>query len=386
MSVVAAAGFRAAGVAAGIKADGGLDVALVVAEPGCLAAAVFTVNQAAAAPVRLSRKHLASGPATRAVVVNSGCANAGTGGAGLVAAADGAGVVAEALGCEPTEVLACSTGPIGPQLDTDAMRRGIEAAHGSLAADAAAGTAAATAMLTTDSVAKQAAVSGEFTVGGMAKGAGMVRPDMATMLAVLTTDAVVDPVVLDQALRHAVDRSFHALDIDGCASTNDAVIVMASGASGVAPSIAEVEDALDAVCRDLAHQVAADAEGATRVITIMVDGAADAAAARRLGRTVADSALVRASFFGGDPNWGRVLGALGTSPDPMEVDSISVTYAGTKVAEGGVAVPFDAGQLTSSLAEGDFVVEVSVGTGPGRAEILTTDLTPEYVLFNGEPS
>lgn len=387
MSVTAASGFRAAGVAAGIKVAGALDVALVVGEPGTMAAAVFTLNQAAAPPVQLSRKHLAAGPQTRAIVLNSGCANAGTGAAGLGTAAATAAHVAGLAGCDPTDVLVCSTGPIGPRLDPEVMERGVSAAWSGLAADDAAASDAAAAILTTDSVTKEAVADGEgYVVGGMAKGAGMIRPDMATMLAVLTTDAVVDPADLDAALRDAVDESFHALNVDGCPSTNDTVAVLASGASRRAATAAELSVAFGDVCRSLARQIAADAEGASRVVRIVVGGARDAATARRLGRLVADSALVRASFYGGDPNWGRIFGALGTADVPIDPATISINYEGVPVAVGGVGVPCDVEALAVRLGSGDFTVEIALGDGSGSAEVLTTDLTPEYVVFNGERS
>lgn len=384
MSVTAPKGFTAAGVAAGIKDDGSLDLALVAADRPAVAAGVFTTNLAAAAPVRLSRDHLARGPTLRAVVINSGCANAATGSAGDAAAAAMAGDVAGLLGCDPTDVLVCSTGPIGPQLPGPAVASGIAAAVEAL--DAASGHDAAHAILTTDTVPKEVVVEGAgFTVGGMAKGAGMVRPDMATMLAVLTTDAVAEAEVLDEALRFAVDHSFHSLNIDGCPSTNDSVIVAASGRSGVRPEALDLAAALTAASESLAAQLAADAEGASRVVTLSVSGAVDNDRARDLARAVADSALVRASFYGGDPNWGRIVGALGASGIEIDPDGIRIAFAGTVVAEDGVASGADEDEVAADLT-GDFEVEITVGDGGGRARLLTTDLTPEYVRFNGERS
>ncbi len=386
VSVTAAAGFRAAGVAAGIKAAGDLDMALVVGDPGTVAAAVFTVNTAAAAPVQVSRRHLAAGPDTRAVILNSGCANAGTGASGRRVAEDTAARVAAAVACAPEDVIVCSTGPIGPHLDPAAIGRGIELLVPGLGGDGDAGAAAAAAILTTDSVSKEAQAPGDgFVVGGMAKGAGMIRPDMATMLAVVTTDAVVAPAELDAALRTAVDGSFHSLNVDGCASTNDTVVLLASGASGTVATAGDLAEPLDEVCRRLAQQMAEDAEGASRVVHLIVRGAADAAQARALGRSVADSALVRASFYGGDPNWGRILGALGVAPVEVDQTQVWVAYEGVPVAAGGVAVSYDHDALVARLG-GDFTVEIAVGDGPGIADVLTTDLTPDYVRFNGEPS
>lgn len=381
MSVTAAAGFVAGGVACGIKGDGLLDLALVDAGSVVPAAALFTANTAAAPPVHLSRRHVADGR-LRAVVLSSGCANAATGAAGLEAAGATAVAVADRLGCDPSDVLVCSTGPIGAVVPVDRIRQGLA----SLQLSAGAGTAAARAILTTDSRSKEEAVrGGGFAVGGMAKGAGMIRPDMATMLAVLTTDAVADGQVLDTALRRAVDRSFNALNIDGCESTNDTVVLLASGASGVAPDIDDLSEAVEMVCRGLARQMAEDAEGASRVVTIDVRGASDDETALRLARAIADSALVRSSFYGADPNWGRLLAAMGSARIPFSVSDVSISYAGVMVAEDGVDAGVDADSLSSKL-EGDFTVEIGLGAGPGSCRLLTTDLTPEYVRFNGERS
>lgn len=387
MSVTAARGFAAAGVAAGIKPAGDLDVAMVVAIEGTVGAALFTTNRAAAPPVAVSRRHLAAGSSTRAIVLNSGCANAGTGRAGEAVATETAAVAASLVGCAVDEVIVCSTGPIGLRLDAVVMGHGVRLAMAALATGEEAAGAAARAIMTTDSVPKEAVSHGDgFTVGGMAKGAGMIRPDMATMLAVITTDAAVDPSDLAVALRRAVDDSFNCLDVDGCESTNDTVVALASGASGRRIATAELADPLGDVCRTLAHNIAADAEGASRVVRLAVWGAADAAAARTLGKAVADSALVRSSFFGGDPNWGRVLAALGAAPVAVDPGSVTIAYEGVVVAGGGVASGADLDGVAARLALGDFTLAIAVGDGPGSAEILTTDLTPDYVRFNGERS
>jgi glutamate N-acetyltransferase/amino-acid N-acetyltransferase len=386
VSVVAARGFTAAGVRAGIKADGP-DLAVVIADRPAVAAAVLTTNQAAAAPVHLCREHLSGDPVASAVVVNSGCANAATGAEGMANARRTAQHMASAISTQPNDVLVCSTGPIGPQLPIERLVVGIDAAVASSSADPASGTAAATAIMTTDSVTKESvAGGGGFVVGGMAKGAGMVRPDMATMLAVITTDAVVEADTLREALRTAADVSFNSLNIDGCESTNDTVILLASGASGVEPTVRELEAAVTAVCADLAMQMARDAEGASRVVTIDVDGALDAAEARYLGRLIADSALVRASFYGGDVNWGRVIGALGTAEVTLDMSAIGLAYQGETVFRGGVGVPFDEATLLARCASGDLALRVDLGRGRGRATVVTTDLTPDYVIFNGERS
>lgn len=387
VSVTAPAGFAASGVAADIKLGGGPDLAVVAAAETGPAAGVFTVNRAAAAPVLVSRAHLAASPSARAVVLNSGCANAATGGRGEAAARMMTALTGELLGCSEEEILVCSTGTIGTVLDEAAVRGGIEAAVPSLGTDRAAGEAAARAIMTTDTVPKETVVdAGNFVVGGMAKGAGMVRPDMATMLAVLTTDAVVDSADLADGLQTAVDRSFHALNIDGCGSTNDSVVVLASGASGVRPDPLDLAGALTGACRHLAQQLAADAEGASRVVALRITGAAGDDVARAAGRAISDSALVRASFYGGDPNWGRVLGALGASGIEFDPRRVSIGYTGVVVAAAGVAVDHDEPELMNALASGDFVVAVDLGEGPGEATVITTDLTPDYVRFNGERS
>jgi glutamate N-acetyltransferase/amino-acid N-acetyltransferase len=242
---------------------------------------------------------------------------------------------------------------------------------------------AAEAILTTDSRAKTTVVRGEgFVVGGMAKGAGMLRPDMATMLCVLTTDAAVDSATLGMALAGAVPVTFNSLNVDGCESTNDSVILLASG-KGAPVAADEFGAAVEAACRKLAYEMAADAEGASRVVKLRMSGAADDESARRYGRSIADSALVRSSFYGGDPNWGRILAALGVCQ--VEPADVSIAYEGIRVADQGSAYPFD-DQKLAKLLTGDFVVDVAVGGGDGAAEIVTTDLTPDYVRFNGERS
>lgn len=381
MSVTDPAGFVADGVACGIKAGGERDLALVDAGRPVPAAGVFTRNGAAAPPVILSRRHLTDGSA-RAVVLSSGCANAATGEPGMAAAQATAEHVAAHLGCRVEDVVVCSTGPIGDVVPVDRIASGLE--H--LEPSRRGGEAAAEAILTTDSTAKQAVAEGDgYAVGGMAKGAGMIRPDMATMLAVVTTDADVPAGDLDTAVRTAVGSTFNALNIDGCESTNDTVVVMASGASGLRPDPDEFAAVLTDVCRSLTHQMAADAEGASRVVTIDLAGAPDDDAALTMARAVSDSALVRSSFYGADPNWGRVVAALGASRIPLDLDRVSIAYAGVVVADGGVDAGADHDAVSDLLA-GDFAVGVVVGDGPGRCSLVTTDLTPDYVRFNGERS
>ena len=386
VSVTAPKGFSAAGVSAGIKRGGALDLAVVAADTAVPTAAVFTTNMAAAAPVRLSRKHLAASPRARAVVLNSGCANAATGERGRAVSELTANRTGELLGCAPEDVLVCSTGTIGTHLAPEAVTEGVAEAVRALGDTVEDGNAAARAIMTTDTVPKEVVVRADgFTVGGMAKGAGMIRPDMATMLVVLTTDAVVASTVLDEALRIAVDYSFHALNVDGCPSTNDSVVVLASGASGFTPEPEDLAAALTGASVDLTRRIAADAEGASRVVTLAVTGAIDDAAARSIGRTVADSALVRSSFYGADPNWGRIIAALGEVDEEVDFSGVSIAFAGTIVARRGVGVPFDEDTVIAAMEE-DFGVAISVGIGPGTARVFTTDLTPDYVRFNAARS
>ena len=386
MSVTAPAGFVAAGVACGIKQDPpALDLALVATDDAVAvpAAAVFTSNRAAAAPVEVSRGHLAAtGGRVAAVVLNSGNANAATGHVGRAHAERTCALVAGGLGCGPEEVLVCSTGLIGIPLPMVALEVGITPLLDSRAAGTDAGEAAAQAIRTTDTVAKQVTVAGEgFTVGGMAKGAAMLAPDMATMLAVLTTDAAVGPADLGTALGAAVDRSFNALTVDGCTSTNDTVVAVASGRGAAAP-LAALTEALSAACAELAAQMAEDAEGATKVVTVRVVGAASADEARRAARKVADSQLVKCSLYGADPYWGRVVSELGSAGVAFDVDLVEVAYGGVVVCSGGVAIDHDRAAVASHLGGHHVEVRATLGTGSGEASLLTSDLTPGYIAEN----
>ncbi|NND12770.1 MAG: bifunctional glutamate N-acetyltransferase/amino-acid acetyltransferase ArgJ [Acidimicrobiia bacterium] len=384
MSVVAPFGFEAAGVSAGIKKPGEKDLAVVAAAGPVAAAGIFTRNRSAAAPVLLSRHHLRDHQA-RAIVLNSGCANAGTGSAGEKAALAMAQATAEGLGCRVPDVLVASTGPIGPPLPIDSICNAIPDAIGAL--NDQSGTEAATAIMTTDTVNKEAtSVGSGYVIGGMAKGAAMVRPDMATMLAVLTTDAVLSWQALETMLRRVGDKTFNCLNIDGCPSTNDSVFLLASGAAGVRPDLEEFEQRLHDVCLDLALQMARDGEMTDRVITVNVRGAVNDAIAREIGRTMTDSDLVRASFYGGDPNWGRLLAAAGAGPFPVNPNAMTVSYNGVEVARNSVQLDYARNALLATLRQGDFSVDVEVGTGEGQATIYACDLTPGYVTFNSEPS
>jgi len=372
-------------MAAGIKPTGAPDLALVASHPASpfAAAAVFTSNRAAAAPVQLSRQHLASsGGRIGAVILNSGCANAATGHHGLEVARLMATVTGAALGLAAEHVAVCSTGVIGSELPAAAVERSIPGLAASLSADQAASEAAAVAIMTTDTRAKQTVAKGEgFVVGGMGKGAAMLAPNMATMLAVLTTDAVATPAELDRALREAVEGSFNAMSIDGCTSTNDTVILLASGL-GARPGGGELADVVSAACRDLAYQMVSDAEGGTKVVRVTVSGAADAASARLAARAIANSNLVKCSWYGADPNWGRVVSEAGASGAPFDLDRVSVAYGEITVCEGGSAFPHDAAAVRAYLEGRELEVHCDLGLGDGRAEILSADLTHAYVDEN----
>jgi glutamate N-acetyltransferase / amino-acid N-acetyltransferase len=381
VSVTAPQGFRAAGVGAGIKTSGNPDLALVVNDgPQHAAAGVFTRNKVKAAPVLWSEQVLTTGR-LRAVVLNSGGANACTGPEGFQTAHATAEKAAELLGCGAIEVAICSTGLIGAQLPRERVLAGVETAHAALSTDTAGGLAAATAIMTTDTVAKEAAHRDPagWTVGGLTKGAGMIAPSMATMLSVVTTDAVVDAPVLDEALRAAVRVSFDRLDIDGSMSTNDTVLLLASGASGVAPDPETFTAALTEVCRDLARQMQADAEGVTKRITVRVTGAATEDDAVTVARTVARDSLVKTALFGSDPNWGRVAAAVGYSDAAVDPDRLDITINGTLLCRGGVT----AGDRRDADLKGeDVLVEVALRLGDAAADILTTDLSHAYVEEN----
>jgi glutamate N-acetyltransferase/amino-acid N-acetyltransferase len=381
VSVTAPQGFRAAGVAAGIRTGSGPDVALVVNDgPAHAAAGVFTRNKVKAAPVLWSQQVLTTGR-LRAVVLNAGGANACTGPQGFQTAHATAENAAELLGCGAVEVAVCSTGIIGEQLPREALLAGVDRAVAALGDDAAAGLAAATAIMTTDTVAKQAVHrdAAGWTVGGTTKGAGMIAPSLATMLTVLTTDAVVDAPVLDVALRAAVRVSFDRLDVDGSMSTNDTVLLLASGASGVPADPDAFTAALTAVCKDLAQQMQADAEGVTKRITVRVTGAATEDDAVVVARTIARDSLVKTALFGSDPNWGRVAAAAGYADAALDPERLDVTINGTPLCRGGVAA---GDRKAADLSGKEILVEVALGLGAGEAEILTTDLSHAYVEEN----
>jgi glutamate N-acetyltransferase / amino-acid N-acetyltransferase len=419
LGVTAAAGFGAAGVACGIKPSGGLDLALVVGRPGTIAAGTFTTNQVVAAPVVWSRGRLALSADARVVVINSGNANACTGPAGEQAVLASIRRAAAELGCEPEQVLACSTGVIGVPLEAGKLTDGIAKAARDVGPDG--GQAAADAIRTTDTVAKQAAVAVDgVTVGGMAKGAAMLAPELAvagpphaTMIAVLTTDAVAEPRVLRGVLAEACAGSFNRITVDGAQSTNDTVLLLASGASGRKPHADDLGEAVQAVCYDLAGQMLADAEGGTKVFSVQVGGAGTVGRAGAVARRVADSPLVKAAVFGGDPNWGRILQAAGAAGIPFDPSRVRLEVRGGPGAA-GIAAPRaadgepwpaaasvtwedppervglvrDGAPTGADAAEAFAATEIEIrlhlgGTGPW-AGVRSADLTPEYVRLNAE--
>jgi glutamate N-acetyltransferase/amino-acid N-acetyltransferase len=376
--VTAPAGFEAAGVAAGLKASGALDLALVVNRgPRQDAAVVFTSNRAQANPIIWSRQVAADGRAS-AIVLNSGGANCFTGAEGFQTTHATAEAAAEALGVSAGDVLVCSTGLIGDQLPREKVLAGVAAAAAALDGDG--GADAAAAIMTTDTRPKTVVIErAGWRVGGMAKGAGMLAPGLATMLVVLTTDADADASALDAALRSATRVSFDRLDSDGCMSTNDQVSLLASGASGVAPSPDELAEAVTEACLDLARQLQGDAEGASHDIAIEVVHAASEEDAVEVGRSVARNNLFKAAIFGNDPNWGRVLAAIGTTSAAFDPYTVDVAMNGVRVCSNGAPDrPRDEVDLTPRATH----VLIDLKAGDASATILTNDLTHDYVHEN----
>ena len=389
MSVTAPKGFRAGATAAGIKKEG-LDLALLVADWGCSAAAVFTTNRAQAAPVVVSREHLAAGQA-RAVIVNAGCANAGTGEQGLRDARETAAIVAREIGCRAGEVVVASTGVIGVGLPMDKVRTGIAHVVPSLSREG--GAAAARAILTTDTRPKEVVV--EFpldghraTIGAMAKGSGMIAPNMATLLAFFTTDAALDPRLLHRALREAVGASLNRITVDGDTSTNDMAVVLASGAVPVKAVMEEGRDydafrsALTEAAREIAGMIVRDGEGATRVAEVRVEGARLESEADRIARTVAESPLVKTALNGGDPNWGRVLAAVGRAGVDLDMGQVDLFLGDVWVAEGGRARDYDEARARQALAEDPIRIRVRLKEGRASGWMWTCDLSHGYVDIN----
>ncbi|MGQ4528113.1 bifunctional glutamate N-acetyltransferase/amino-acid acetyltransferase ArgJ [Dermabacteraceae bacterium P13136] len=382
MSVTTAKGFRAAGVAAGLKSTGARDVALVVNDgPLYVSAGVFTSNRVQAAPVKWSRERVGT---SRAVLLNSGGANACTGTGGEQDVLDSALHVSDLLEVPANDVLVCSTGLIGVRLPLEKVFAGASAAHAALAATPDAGQEAAQAIMTTDTVHKTASVTlaNGVTVGGMAKGAGMLAPQLATMLVVLTTDAVVTPEEAQRALAAATSTTFDRVDSDACMSTNDSVILLASGASGVALAEEELAEALREVSARLARALVADAEGASHDVHVVVTGAASVPAALAVAREIARSNLVKAAIFGNDPNWGRIVAAAGCvseADSPFSPEALSVRVNGVSVCRDGAA---DADPATVDMTPRECLIEVDLGYGDASGDIWTNDLTHDYVEEN----
>jgi glutamate N-acetyltransferase/amino-acid N-acetyltransferase len=386
-------GFRIGGVAAGIKSDPKLpDVAVFASDRPCTAAGVFTRNRVTAAPVQLSRGRVPS-ETTRAVVVNSGNANACTGAQGLHDARRMAGLTAEHVGCKEPAVLVCSTGIIGTALPMDRIERGIALAVKRLNTCSAALESAARALMTTDTVPKWserlvASPQGDVRVVGLAKGAAMIAPQLATMLAVVLTDAPIAAHRADALLRRAVDRSFNCISVDGHTSTNDTVLLLASGA---APVSAEAVDeaalgrALEEVCIDLAKAIVADAEGGSHRVTIAVEGARDMQQAKQVARAIADSPLVKTAVYGADPNWGRILSAAGYAGVEFNPDDAVLWLQETLIYEKGTPVRFDAGALSDAMRRAfDVSIRLELAQGAAQACFWTSDLTEEYIRLNAQ--
>jgi glutamate N-acetyltransferase/amino-acid N-acetyltransferase len=392
--ITAPRGFRASGVAVGIKASKGLDLALLVADGPATAAAVFTTNRAQAAPVIVSREHLqATRGQARAIIVNSGCANACTGEEGMQAAREMAAETAAAIGCPVDQVLVASTGVIGVALPMDRIRSGLPAAVRALGiADDRGGANAARAIMTTDPFPKEAAarisIGGrDAAIGGMAKGSGMIEPMMATMLGFVTTDAAVPAPLLDRALRAAVDVTFNAITVDGECSTNDCVMILASGASGAVVTDATYQTFLDglvAVCRELALGIVRGGEGATKLVAVTVTGAASTDDAKRCAKAIANSPLVKSDIHGGDPNWGRLITVAGRAGVAFELARAGVTIGSITLFKDGRPYDHLAPAAAEYLQGRDLNVGVHLGAGAESATVWTCDLSAEYVRINAD--
>ena len=385
-------GFKAAGVRAGIKKSGNLDVAVVYTEKEAAVAGVFTQNAVAAAPVFASKKVVATGTA-HAVVANAGCANACTGEQGEKDAAQMQSVAAEALGCQPDDVIVASTGIIGVCLPMDKMAAGIKDAVANLSETGS--ETAGKAIITTDTYSKSCATDIEIggkkvRFGAIAKGSGMIQPNMATMLCFITTDADIDQQLLQKALSEVTELSFNMISIDGDMSTNDMAVVLANGAAGNKKIVAEDEDyalfktTLLELCQGLSQRIASDGEGATKFLTVHVSGTKSFADAKAIAMSVAKSPLVKTAFFGEDPNWGRVICAVGYAGIPMEPEKTVVKFDGIPVYAHGVGVEYDEEALREIMSKHDIVIDVELGLGEHEATVWTCDFSYEYVKINGE--
>ena len=392
MGVTYPKGFQAAGVKAGIKKSGNLDVAVIYTEKKAAVAGTFTKNAVAAAPVHVSKAVVATHTA-HAIVANAGCANACTGAQGETDAAAMQKIAADALGCTSADVIVGSTGIIGQLLPMDKVEQGIHAAVKALSVDGS--VDAGNAIITTDTYSKAGATSvmiggKEVRFGIIAKGSGMIRPDMATVLCFITTDADIDGVLLQEALSEVIEHSLNMISIDGDMSTNDMAIVLANGAAGN-PKITEknadyeaFKETLLALCQGISEKIAADGEGATKFITVHVKGAKSFADAKTVGMSVANSPLVKTAFFGEDPNWGRVICAVGYAGVPMNPNHTTVTFGGIPVYADGTGVSYDADALRTVMTAHDIVVEIDLKDGTEEAKVWTCDFSYEYVKINGE--
>lgn len=385
-------GFKAAGVKAGIKKSGNLDVAVIYTEKEAAVAGTFTQNAVAAAPVFASKAVVKTGTA-HAIAANAGCANACTGEQGDKDARAMQSITAEALGCQADDVIVASTGVIGVNLPMDKMEKGLKQAAASLSENGS--EKAGNAIITTDTYSKACAT--EITLGGkkvrfgaIAKGSGMIQPNMATMLCFITTDAAIDSKLLQAALSEVVEVSFNMISIDGDMSTNDMAIVLANGAAGNPEITAKDADyetfkqTLQDICQGLAQRIASDGEGATKFLTVNVKGTKSFADAKTIGMSVAKSPLVKTAFFGEDPNWGRVICAVGYAGIPMDPQKTVVKFGGIPVYANGVGVAFDEEALREVMAQHDIVIDIDMGDGDGEATVWTCDFSYEYVKINGE--
>jgi glutamate N-acetyltransferase/amino-acid N-acetyltransferase len=391
--ITAPRGFRAAGISAGIKASKGLDLALLVADAPAAAAAVFTTNLAEAAPVVVSREHLqATGGLARAIVVNSGCANACTGDEGMRDAREMASETARLVGCPVDQVLVASTGVIGVALPMDKIRRSLPDALNALGGGEDRGANAARAIMTTDPFPKEAAaripVGGrDVAIGGMAKGSGMIEPMMATMLGFVTTDAAVPAPLLERALRAAVDVTFNAISVDGDCSTNDCVMLLASGASGATideSTYPAFLDGLTAVCRELAIGIVRGGEGATKLVAVHVTGAQSAVDAKRCAKAIANSLLVKTAIHGGDPNWGRLIAVAGRAGVGFELGGAAVTIGSIVLFRDGKPYDQNAPLAADYLKGKELDITVHLGVGSESATVWTCDLSADYVRINAD--
>ncbi len=390
-SVTSPKGFKAAGINCGLK-EKNKDLALIKSDVPATVAALFTTNRVAAAPVLISRENVAKGMA-QAIIINSGGANACTGQQGLADAREMTELTAHAAGIKPELVLVASTGVIGKYLPMNIIRKGIEEIVPRLASDG--GTLAAEAIMTTDTHPKHFSVDFELdnqkcTIGAIAKGSGMISPNMATMIMAITTDVNIQARLLQEALKKSVDLSLNALTVDGDMSTNDSVFLLANGMSGNSLITRKDENyekflaALKAICLKMTRVIATDGEGATKLVTVTVENARNHEQANRAAKAIANSLLVKTAIFGMDPNWGRVISATGASGVDMNLEAVSIRFAGIKVAEKGAAIPFDFPAMKKALAEKEITIHISLGMGNHSATVYTCDLTYDYVKINAE--